>query len=82
MSTVEIVEAQAYRQHGLLLLEASGAAWLTFSRPWWDAASWLWFWLAPGPKKWVHVRREDGRKVRIRAVRLAKTHVRIGGAPC
>ena len=74
---VEIVGREAFASHRTLLLEPDGAAWLTFARPWWDLASWIWWLCMPGERKWVLVRRDDGRRVRIRAVRVARRHVRL-----
>lgn len=76
--SIEIVEAQAHHVHRIAAIDASGAVWPTFSRPWWDIASWAWWLLMPGPKKWIQIRQASGRKVRVRAVRLAKSHIRIG----
>lgn len=78
MNRVEIIESRAYEVHGTVLIEPNDSVWYTFCRPWWDIASWLWWWLMPGQKKWVVVRRETGKRVRVPAVRIAKTHVRIG----
>lgn len=75
---IEIVAAKAQKSHAMALIDKQGALWFTFSRPWWDLASWVWWLLTPGQKQWVILRKESGRKVRIRAVRLTGTHVRIG----
>lgn len=74
---IEIVDVVAFEVDGLALLDSHGAVWRTFARPWWDISSWLWWWLTPGRKQWVQLRRPEG-KVRIRAVRLSSRHVRIG----
>src|SRR4051812_18989182 len=74
---IEIVESQAFAVDGLAIMDKTGAVWRTHSRPWWDVASWLWWFLSPGDKKWVQVRQATG-KVRIRAVCVAKTTVQMG----
>lgn len=75
---IELIETQAIHVDGFALVDAKGAVWRTFARPWWDIASWLWWWLSPGEKKWVQVRKDDGQKVRIRAVKLSGRHIRVG----
>lgn len=76
--SVEIVDSRSFGVDGLALIERSGSVWRTFSRPWWDLSSWLWWWLMPGVKKFVLLRKSNGRKVRVRAVRVSKRHVYIG----
>jgi hypothetical protein len=75
---IEFVSSNAKSTNALALIDAQGAVWYTFARPWWDIASWLWWVLTPGRKQWVIVRKDDNRKIRVRAVRLTGTHVRIG----
>lgn len=75
---IEIVARASHDVDGLALIDARDQVWRTFARPWWDVASWLWFWLAPGARRWVLVRDASGKRVRVRAFRVAKRHVRIG----
>jgi hypothetical protein len=75
---IEVVDTQAYNVDALALIDIEGGVWRTFARPWWHLASWLWWFLFPGDKKMVQVRQEGGKKVRIRAVRVATKHVRVG----
>lgn len=79
VTTIEFVGDDGQTVNGIALIDRDGRVWRTFARPWWDIASWLWWWLSPGEKKWVVVRRVDRTKVRVRAVRLARKHVRVGG---
>jgi hypothetical protein len=76
-TNVEIIEIDGSDHTGTALHDASGQVWLTFARPWWDVASWLWWWLVPGPRRWVVLRKASGGKVRIRACRIATKLVRI-----
>jgi hypothetical protein len=77
--SIEIVDTQTYGAvDALALIDGQGRVWRTFVRPWWDIASWLWWWLFPGDKKLVQVRQEGGKRTRIRAVKIADKHVRIG----
>lgn len=79
MSTpVEIVESRAVRLHRVAIVDRHGHVWVTFSRPWWDLAAWAAFWLMPGKRDWVLLRRRNGRRARVRAVRIAREHVRGG----
>ncbi len=80
-TNIEIVEANAYAHHGLVLIDAEDNVWRTFSRPWWDLAALFWWWLQDGEKKWVQIKCADGKKVRLRAVRLASSFLRIGKRP-
>jgi hypothetical protein len=76
MGQLELVEMNAYPVHGMAVLFGQ-EVWLTFSRPWWDFASWFWYWLAPGKRKWLLVRK-DGQRVRVRAVRVSKRIITVG----
>ena len=78
MSEIRIVETQTHHVNGIALIEESGAVWFTFSRPWWDLASWLWWLLAPGEKRWAHIRDDNNKKVRIRAVHMATKYLKVG----
>ena len=78
--TIEFVGDDGQPVNGIALIEANGQVWRTFARPWWDLASWFWWWLTPGKRKWVQVRRVDDSKVRVRAVLLARKHIRVGRA--
>ena len=75
---LEISETEAFHVDGLALITRKDAVWVTFSRPWWDLAAWLWWFLFPGRKKWVKVLLGSGERVRIRAVRVADRFVRLG----
>lgn len=77
-STVEFVTKDNRSVHGLGLIEINNTVWVTFAKPWWDLASWFWYWLAPGDKKWVQVRKIDGTKIRIRAIQLSNNCIRLG----
>lgn len=74
---IEFVQSESLGENALALIDKEGAVWYTFSRPWWDLASWLWWFLTPGRKKWVVARKVGNVKVRIRAVKLTKKHVRV-----
>jgi hypothetical protein len=73
----EIVHTEGKQTDGLVFLDPKGGVWLTFLRPWWDLASWLWWVLSPGPKRWLVVT-HDKKKVRVRAVQVAPSHIRMG----
>lgn len=75
--TIEIVGNADDEQDRLIFISDSDSVWITFARPWWAVAAWLWWWLTPGSKKWLQVS-TDGKKVRLRAVRIARKYVRIG----
>ena len=81
VTTIEFVGDDGQSMDGVALIDTEDRVWRTFARPWWDIASWFWWWLAPGRKVWVVLRRADASKVRVRAVLLARRHVRIGGRP-
>jgi hypothetical protein len=75
---VIIVELDASDCTGIAMTDSDGRIWVTFSRPWWDIASWLWFWLMPGETKWVMLKKRSGTFVRIRAKQIASQLVRVG----
>lgn len=80
MSDIKILQTQQHHVDGIALVDAEGAVWRTFSRPWWDIASWLWWALMPGQRALVQLRCATG-LVRVRAVRISGTCVRIGSPP-
>lgn len=77
-ATIEFIGDDGQAVDGIALIEINGQVWRTFARPWWDLSSLLWWWLMPGQKKWVQLRRADKSKVRVRAILLARKHVRLG----
>jgi hypothetical protein len=80
MAQIDIIDMKSDGAHGIVIIDSEGACWLTFSRPSWDLASHIWFWLSPGVKKWIIVRHTNGRKTRVKAVCLANNHVRIAAS--
>lgn len=79
MTEPRIAETAAYKQHGTIIINSAGGVWFTFSKPWWSILWWLWWWLTPGVKGMVLLQLEDKRSAYVRAVRLAETHVKLGG---
>jgi hypothetical protein len=78
-----IVETHAYDAHRTVLIDSQDRAWVTFCAPWWDLASWVWWWLTPGKASWlvVDVRRgERVIKARVHAKRVGRKTVHLGGA--
>lgn len=79
MSTMSVIELDARTAHETALIQRDNTVWIAISPAWWDLASWLWWWLCPSSKKaWVTVTTNDGRKLRSRAVRVAKSYVLVG----
>lgn len=76
--TMNIVEVNDYAMHGLVVVDKRDGVWQTFQKPWWDMTSWLRWAITPGVKVWLHLKTADGRSVRVRAVRIAHTYVRMG----
>ena len=85
---MEIVHKATFRQHNMVVLHGD-AVWLTFAAPWYYLLEWLRWALMPGKRAWLQLTVTETRqkpytavsveklKVRVRAVRLAKTHVRM-----
>ncbi len=67
------------KQSSIALVDISGAVWITFSAPWWDISSWIWYLLCPGEKRIVMLRKGSG-NVRVRAVMIADRHIEISNA--
>ena len=79
MTTLSVVELDARRAHETALIAKDGTVWVAISPAWWDLATWLWWWLCPLSKKaWVTLTTGDRRRIRSRAVRVAKAHVLLG----
>jgi len=75
---IEIVSTQEYSLHGLVLIDPQGAVWQTFSRPWWDLKAQVKHFLTSGTRRTVLLRKTDGTKAQVMAVKLAPRHVKIG----
>ena len=85
--SVEIVHTASKSVNRLAVVTPLDEVWVTFQQPWWHLASWLWWFLSPGKKAWILVSTADGRRVRVRACRVAKNLVRSSGrsapaSPC
>jgi len=79
---IELVHLDAFDQHGTAIIASDETVWITLCLHWWGFATVLWWFFAPAEHKvWMTLTLKDGRKVRTRAIRVAKRHVRIGTAP-
>ena len=77
--SVYLDELDSSQQDGTALIHTDDSVWVVLCPQFWDLATWLWWWLAPlNGKAWVHLKTSDGCKIRARAVRVARSHVRIG----
>jgi hypothetical protein len=79
MTTMSVVELDARTAHETALVARDGTVWIAIAPAWWDLATWLWWWLCPLSKKaWVTLTTNDKRKIRSRAVRVARSYVLLG----
>lgn len=77
--TLKVVSLDATAQHGTAIIAKDDSVWISIAPRWWDLASWLWWWLAPSDKKaWLNLATAGGQHVRTRAIRLARSYVRMG----
>lgn len=77
-ANISVVELDGNDCTGIAMSDSENRVWVTFSRPWWDIASWLWFWLMPGSIKMVLLRKRNGERVRIRAKQISSRLIRVG----
>lgn len=76
---VEVLKLPESGTESLSFIAKDGSVWVVFYPEWWDIASLLWWWLTPKDKKaWIQVKRNGEGTIRARAVRVSRTHVRIG----
>lgn len=76
MIDMTVVELDAKTSHETALVRKDGTVWIAIAPAWWDLATWLWWWLCPLSKKaWVTIKTNDNRRIRSRAVRVAKNYV-------
>lgn len=80
---IEIVNQAELRHDSLVVLDKQDNVWLTFSQSPFAILSWIRWWLMPGKKSWIFLNVKEGRgslptKVRVRAVRISRSYVRIG----
>ncbi len=74
----EIVETAALRFDGMIAIDTHGATWMVLALPWWHPLTWF-RWLAfLSHKRALLVLQTKRGKVRAEAVRLNRTHVRLG----
>lgn len=85
---MEIVHTASYKQHNLVVLHGD-AVWLTFAAPWYCMLEWLRWALMPGKRAWLQLTVTETKqepytalsvekmKVRVRAVKLASTYVKM-----
>ena len=74
---MELIYTATENQHGMVLLYGD-EVWQTFCLPWYAVFEWLRWWLTPGKRAWICLTVRDGQqKVRVRAVRLSRTHVKM-----
>jgi hypothetical protein len=79
--TLRVIKLDATAQHGTALIAADDAVWVTVALPWWDLSARLWWWLCPHDKKaMLDLTVKDGGRVRTRAIRIARKHVRLSGS--
>lgn len=80
MTAMSVVEARcAHRARDPRSSRRMGTVWIAISPHWWDLATWLWWRLCPLSKKaWVTLTTNDKRRIRSRAVRVAKGYVILG----
>jgi hypothetical protein len=73
------------RPHGTALLAADDSIWVVFNPPWYDLATWIWWWMCPSERRakvtlTTHDD-EDNVKGKFRAIHIADKYVRIKGRP-
>ena len=79
MTTMSVVELDARTAHETALVAKNGTVWIAIAPAWWDIATRFWWWLCPLSKKaWVTLNTNDNRRIRSRAVRVAKSYVILG----
>ena len=68
--------------YGTAMIADDDSVWIAVQPNWSDLATWIWWWLCPSDRKsYVTITVGDGvggvDRVRTRAVRVAKKHVRV-----
>lgn len=82
MTDLRVIGFDAREFTGTALLASDDSIWIAVHLRWWDVATALWWWLTPTDKKaYVILHTTAGRRVRTRAIRVARRHVRIRHAP-
>lgn len=80
MAGVKSVELQLDGINDLALLGQDDSIWLVVPLRWWDLATVIWWWMCPADKRAkVTLTMVDGKKVNVRAIRVATKHVRVRG---
>ena len=62
-----------------VVINADDEVWITFSAPWHDLASWIWYFLSAGEKTWITLHKENGSRVLTRAVKMSDSWIKLGG---
>jgi hypothetical protein len=72
------LEVQGIRD--LALVDSTDAVWVVLHAPWWDIASWFWWWFCPRDRQArVVLKLRNGDTVRTKAIRVATRHTKLGG---
>lgn len=69
--------AEFYEHDGIVVIDKNDNVWLTYVCSWWDILGVIRWYLTPGKRAWLLLNTKAG-KVRVKAVRLAHSYVRIG----
>ena len=81
MMDFTVIELDARTAHETAIIRKDGSVYIAISPAWWDLATWVWWWLCPLSKKtWITLTTNDERRIRSRAVRVAKSYVLLGGS--
>jgi hypothetical protein len=76
----EIVESHVFVAHNAVIIRGQ-EVWLTYDRPWWDVLEAIRWALTPGKESKVFLRVGGYKsRVEVRAKRISRTFVRLGGA--
>jgi hypothetical protein len=80
MAGVKSVELKLEGLVDLALVGGDDSVWLVVPLRWWDLATWVWWFMCPADRKAkVALTLMDGKKVNVKAVRVAVKHVRVRG---
>lgn len=69
--------AEFYEHDGIVVIDKNDNVWLTYVCNWWDILGVIRWYFTPGKRAWLLLNTNKGR-VRVKAVRLAHSYVRLG----
>jgi hypothetical protein len=80
MAALKQIKIEVKGARDLALISSDDSVWLVVPLRWWDLSTLLfWFFLPVDKKADIDIQTTSGEKVAVKAVRVAKRHIKVRG---